>query len=44
MKIQSELGYDAPIVGGGPAGATAAILLPWSKSSPDSNHHRNRPP
>jgi menaquinone-9 beta-reductase len=27
MKIQSELRYDAPIVGGGPAGATAAILL-----------------
>jgi menaquinone-9 beta-reductase len=27
MKIENETGYDALIVGGGPAGATAAILL-----------------
>jgi menaquinone-9 beta-reductase len=27
MKIQNGLRYDALIVGGGPAGATAAILL-----------------
>jgi hypothetical protein len=44
MRTENNATYDALVIGGGPSGATTAILLPWSKSSPDSNHPRNRPP